>query len=168
MKNGIVIEGDFLESAEILKEAHFLYKKRDYRGVLTYLEDNLKGLNITCSFILSEYFDLVASVLWKLCEYEDAFKLWNKSAAYNVKNRHSSICVSLFNESIKQDDTFVTFINIMLDIYKKDHSGVITDLEEDAIIDALLDYWNTELDIDVISGMNGDELFEYLSGLKIL
>ncbi|HPO49201.1 MAG TPA: hypothetical protein PLO89_02655 [Spirochaetota bacterium] len=149
------------------------YKKRDYGGALACLDDTLRKAVIDSSPALSRYYDLTASLLWKIGEREAARLLWLKSCQYDGTNRHSLLSLHLlFQENEVLSNIFELFIKVKLNEYyslkEEAESNCCLDFfEEERVVDFLSNYWKNNLSDKNLEGMDELELVDYFINLEV-
>jgi hypothetical protein len=163
---------NFLKSADSFHEAEARYKCHCYKDALNLLKESLQKIDNPSDFILSQYYDMVASILWKIGDREKARCLWKKSFDYDNTNRHSYLSFSLLYD--KSDYLSVIcelFIQIKLNEYyclKQNYEDETVDMyEEEKIINYLLQFWKNNLSSVDLEKMDELELVDYFINIKV-
>lgn len=163
----ILIDKNFLNSVEILYKIERLYKKRQFNEALELISRYINYINIPSLEQLSIFFDIVASILWKIGENNKAYDCWKKSYDINNNNRHSRLSLDfLCNNEIKKRYLCEMFINLKMNefIAKK---GYYSENEKNEFIIFLYDYWYKNLSNKDLTQFDEIEVADYFIGLNI-
>jgi tetratricopeptide (TPR) repeat protein len=163
---------NFLKCIDSLKEAEGKYKCHCYKDALNLLKESLDKIQDPSSYILSQYYDMVASILWKIGDKDKAHVLWEKSLSYDGNNRHSSLSLSILYE--KDDYLSVIcelFIKLKLNEYysmkNMDEDKACDPYEEEKIMNYLLQFWKNNLSSLNLENMDELEMVDYFINLKV-
>ena len=163
---------NFLKSIDIFKKAENKYKCHCYRDALNLLKESLDKIDNPSNQTLSIYYDMVASILWKIGDKIQACCLWKKSLNYNLNNRHSCLSLSmLYNKEDYLSVICELFIQIKMNEYYclknecEDHS--YDALEEEKIINYLLQFWKNNLSSQNLEKMDELEMVDYFINIKV-
>lgn len=94
MNSRIIIENNFAVGVEILETAKTLYSMKDYEECLSFISESLEILDLTNSYLFSDFLLLTGNVLWKSSQKEQAAVLWEKALRYNSSNRNAQLCLN--------------------------------------------------------------------------
>ncbi|OHD06425.1 MAG: hypothetical protein A2086_13405 [Spirochaetes bacterium GWD1_27_9] len=164
------INTNFISSIDVFSQSFEMYKRKNYEKALCLLEKSLQSIEIPSFCILSEYYDLAASILWKIGESEKSYALWQKSLSFDNYNRHSYLSLSLLYK--QQTDFCQLFIQIKLNEYYSlreycENAGAFSQQEQEKVVDYLLFFWNKNLTNKNYTEMDELELVDYFIGLKV-
>jgi hypothetical protein len=165
-------DNNFINSINILNLAEEKYKLGLFEESLCLLENSLEEIEMPSTFILSKYYDITASILWKLGEREKSYYLWKKSLHYDGENRHSSLSLSiLFDQTEFISDICELFIQIKLNEFLSqtcESCGNVFDrIDEEKIINYLLHFWENNLSSTKLEKMDELELVDYFINIKV-
>ena len=168
----IIINRHFINSTEILDKINILYNQKEYKKALLFLEKYLQNLTIRSPFILSRFFDIAASILWKMGEKGKSLLLWEESLRIDGTNRHSFLSLALFSDRDKSASSiFELFMQIKMNEYYSHRNSINTSFyknEEESMMNQLICFWDENLSKKQLNKMNELELVEYFIDLKIL
>ena len=95
MNSKIIFENNFITGIEILETAKMLYAMEDYEECLSFISESLEMLELTNSYLFSDFLSLTGSILWKESQKEQAVILWEKALHHNASNRKAQLCLKL-------------------------------------------------------------------------
>lgn len=95
MNSKIIIENNFTTGIEILETAKTLYLMEDYEECLSFISESLEMLDLTNSYLFSDFLQLTGNILWKSSQREQAAALWEKALQFNAFNRKARLCLEL-------------------------------------------------------------------------
>jgi hypothetical protein len=168
IKKSCELNNNFTESLQFFYEAEEKYKDRKFTEALNLLENSLCGIEMPSSYILSKYYDFVASILWKIKEYDKSYYLWQKSLEYDDTNRHSQLSLSMLFDNTKLDvDVCELFIKIKLNEYYCSCGKKAFPCEEEKIIKYLLHFWENNLSSVNFDEMDELEIVDYFINVKV-
>ena len=163
----------FIEHNSILCWMERCYKKKDYGNALICLNNSLHKVDALSSFALSKFYDLTASLFWKLGEKDKAHSLWQKSCNYDNNNRHSLLSLHLlFKENRELSNLFELFIKIKLNEYyslkeEQEDNCCLDFFEEDRVLKYLVQFWEQNLSDKHLENMDELEIVDYFINLEI-
>lgn len=164
----IYIDKGFVDSVSLISSIEQTYKCKQFEKALFIIKDSLNEINIPSLKELSIYFDIIASILWKIGQKESAYNFWKKSFEIDKNNRHSQLSLSiLFND--KTNNYFDLFIRIKFnEFYSSKKLFEKFKCDDKFYYNYLIDYWTKNL-----SGMNFNnfeetDLAEIFINIKLL
>ncbi|HOV15772.1 MAG TPA: hypothetical protein PK771_15895 [Spirochaetota bacterium] len=172
-KLDLKINSNFISSDSLFCGMREWYKKKNYNGALLILEDTLRNINIDSKSELSNFYDLAASILWKIGEKNEAHKLWQKSYNFDSNNRHTLLSLKiLFNENVNYSYFFELFIKIKYNEYfslkeEKEENCCLDFFEEDKVLNYLITFWEKNLSSKNLDEMDELELVDYFINLEV-
>ncbi len=163
----IPIDRDFLYSIEVLDSIEQLYKRKEFGKALKVISKNINYIKIPSLVELSIFFDVVASILWKLGESNKAYQCWKKSYEIDNNNRHSKLSLDfLFNNEIREKYLCEMFVKLkMNEFIACNHFS--SEEEKFKMIEFLSNYWEQNLANKDLTKFDDIELIEYFIGLKV-
>lgn len=163
-----------INSSMIFYRVEDRYRKKDYKNALAFLENSLQKIDIESAALLSRYYDLAASLLWKLGEKEGAHSLWLKSCDYDNTNRHSALSLALlFEENPLLSNICELFVKLKLNEYYslkdeyEENKCCLDCFEEDRVLKYLLNFWEDNLASKNLETMDELELVEFFINLEV-
>ena len=163
----ICIDNKFLYSTDVLYRIENHYKKREFYKALDIISKNIEIINIPSFCELSIFFDIIASILWKIGETDKAYIFWKKSYEIDKNNRHSKLSLDfLFDDKAKESYLCDLFINLKMNEFISNKS-YCSEKEKKDMVKFLLDYWNKNLSNKNLSQFEDIDLVDYFISLKI-
>lgn len=163
----IIINKDFVKSAELLSDIERNYKNKNFSNALKIISKNINLINIPSFSELSIFFDIVASILWKMGKNNKAYLFWKKSYEIDKNNRHSKLSLDfLFNNEERKKYFYELFIRLKMNEFLS-NKGNCSKEKKKKIIKFLTNYWDKNLSNKNWEEFDDIEIADYFIGLKI-
>lgn len=152
-------KNDFTNAVEILENAKKEYRQKKYEETLTSLESSLSHIKLTSPHLFSNFLSLIGKILWKLSQLPLATDLWKRALSYDPANREAFLCLKLLTDT-QNIYYFSIFLNITLDKYYSGCDVREEEIDNDALLSILIDYWNENLNIIDFEQMDETEIID--------
>ncbi|HOJ65141.1 MAG TPA: hypothetical protein PLE45_12060 [Spirochaetota bacterium] len=163
----IVLEKGFVYSTDLLFNIEQFYRKKRFNEALKIISKNINLIDIPSFKELSIFFDIVASILWKLGERNKAYLFWKKSYEIDNNNRHSKLSLDfLFNKKVKERYLYELFIRLKMNEFLSKKCFCSKE-EKEKMVEFLTDYWNKNLAKKDLSQFDEIEAADYFISIRI-
>ncbi|HRU43037.1 MAG TPA: hypothetical protein P5322_00790 [Spirochaetota bacterium] len=162
-------QNDFFNSLSLVSFVEKRYKSKNFEEALVILQNGLKRITITSFAELSVYFDIIASILWKIGKRENAYKFWKKSYETDKTNRRSELSLRLlFNNEDKRNYYQELFIRLKFNEYFSNKKLLsLFGTNENFVLSYLTNFWERNIVATTLEKYDELELVDYFIKLKV-
>lgn len=167
--NNYYFQNDFFKSLNLVSFVEKRYKSKNFEEALAILQRGLEGITIASFRELSVYFDIIASILWKIGEKENAYKFWKKSYETDKTNRRSELSLRLlFDNQDKRNYYQELFIRLKFNEYFSNKKLLsLFGANEKFVLDYLTNFWENNIGANTLEKYDELELVDYFIKLKV-
>ncbi len=172
------LDNDFVEVIRLMDQVNILYHKKEFCSAIYLLDNSLGDLRLNSESVLSSVFDMVASILWKMGNRDEAMTFWKEAIKVDMNNRHAFLALSMFyNKKQYVDNKYELFVKTKLnefifshmedeqialrkDIYRE-YSDLINEELYNILIKKIKYAWDSKVRVNDIDDLSENELVEY-------